>query len=455
MYKETRKRKSLRISSYQLRSGRKAAKRDPSLSNWNYLPAEIIEKIFHFCIWNEGHIVLKKLGSVSVLWGKIIGLKKFWKNVDFVKGSELCSNQQLGKMTRNLFPLLIDCETIRFNNCLTNRQFVEILPKFNNVRELSFQSASRVTSGLLTELADARSLESLESINLNGTFRKSIIPKAALNFCFDLMPRLKRLNISNNKMHATAAEAFFETINSKCQKMEVFEMENCKYVNGFSDPELDYAEFRQSCKSLRVFNISYTRFQAFYPDSDLNAILPGECLDLREIYLCSKTPLHLHHNPQRILGLVENCTNLEVINICNLKHMDNFEFLIHLKTKMLKSLNISYLFTNLYPTQIDLISQVTDLFDRWRHSLEELDLSGNIFVESVWIALFQSFGKDPVLRKLWLRDTDIPEEQIGFIIKNFEKLIYLNVVSKHNICSIKSTDGIFCEEKLKELRKQL
>lgn len=454
MYKGTRKRKSLKNSAYQMTTGRKSAKRDSSLPDWNCLPAEIIEKIFQFCVWNEGHIVLKKLGSVSIVWGRVIGLRRFWKNVDFVKGSELCSNQQLGRMTRNLFPLLIDCETIRFNNCLTNRQFVEMLPKFNNVRELSFQAASRVTSGLLTELADARSLESLESINLNGTFRKSIIPKAALNFCFDLMPRLKRLNISNNKMHATAAEAFFETINSKCQKMEVFEMEHCQYVNGFSDPELDYAEFRQSCHSLKVFNINFTRFQAYFPDSDLDVAIPGDYLDLREIYLCSKTPLHLHHNPQRILGLVENCKNLEVINICNLKQMDNFEFLIHLKTKRLRYLNISYLFSSLYPTQIELVNQVNDLFDRWRHCLEELDLSGNVFTESIWTALFQSFGKDPVLKKLWLRDTDIPQEQIVFIIKKFEKLIYLNVDSKHNICTINSINGIFFGEKLKELRKQ-
>ncbi|CAD5121425.1 unnamed protein product [Dimorphilus gyrociliatus] len=454
MYRETRKRKSIRRC-YSQTFRKKSAKRDPSLPDWNFLPLEIVEKIFQFCIWNEGHIVLKKLGSVSYLWAKVIGLKKFWKNVDFVKGSEQCTNQQLGRMTRNLFPLLIDCETIRFNNCLTNRQFVDMVPKFNNVRELSFQAASRVTSGLLTELADARSLESLESINLNGTFRKSIIPKAALNFCFDLMPRLKRLNISNNKMHATAAEAFFETINSKCRKMEVFEMENCLYVNGFSDPELDYAEFRQNCQSLKVFNISCTRFQAYYPDAELGVVIPGDCLDLREIYLCSKTALHLHQTPQRILGLVENCKNLEIINVCNLKHMDNFEFLLYLKTKKLRSLNISYLFTFIFPAQIDLISQVTDIFDRWRHCLEELNISGSTFLEPVWAAIFESFGKDPALRKLWLRDTDIPQEQIRFIVKRFEKLIYLNVCSKHNICSTKSIDGVFYEENLKELRKQL
>lgn len=420
----------------------------PAIS-WNCLPIEIQVKIIRQCALNEGHMRLFTLAYVNSDWRRMVLTDSLWKDVDLAKGTEKIPNRDLHLMTLNLYPLLDKSRVVRLNRSVTDQSIHEFMTNFRNIKELTFEEHSCLRQTVLLQISKNNSFEHLISLNLKGAIEGSISRPVMESFIDHVLPKLKKLVLSNNFHKLESFELLLEYVCNTNHKLEYLELGNCLARDLGSFARFQFHLMRENCVNLRVLNLSNTYIN---PVPSSNLTNTGENFDLREFYMSRSIHSKCNGAEEFLVDFIGSCKNLEVLDVKYLPNCCNFDFLLFLQTDKLKHLSISHVINSIPIGQDFAIIQVSIAFARWRHTLLVLDMSFNELYRSSWMAIFEGLGKNPVLEELYLQGSNITFDAVKFTLRRFSKLKCLDLRSCNNIMDPNLT-GKFEGEKLTALRK--
>ncbi|CAD5121421.1 unnamed protein product [Dimorphilus gyrociliatus] len=420
------------------------------VASWNCLPIEIQVKIIHQCALNEGHIRLFTLANVNSEWRRIISTDSLWKDVDLAKGTEKIPERDLHLMTIYLYPLLDKSRIVRFNRSITDQNLQNFTNSFSNIRELIFEKYSCLHQTVLLQISKNNLFDHLISLNLTGAIEGSISRPVMKAFIDHVLPKLKKLVLSNNFHKLDSFEMLLEYICTKSNKLEILELSNCLPSDLGSFARFQFHLMRENCVNLKVLNLSNTYINPV-PSSTLTNT--GENFDLKEFYMSRSIHSKCNGSEEFLVDFIGSCKNLEVLDVKYLPNCCNFDFLLFLQTDKLKYLCVSHVISSIPIGQDFAIIQVSIAFARWRHTLLVLDMSQNELYRSSWMAILEGLGRNPVLKELYLEGSNITFDAVKFALRRFTNLECLDLRSCNNIMYPKLIKK-FQGESLNALRRQ-
>ncbi|CAD5123478.1 unnamed protein product [Dimorphilus gyrociliatus] len=399
--------------------------------DWNNLPPEILVKIFRHCVMTEGHLSLARLGAVSENWRKIIPTPSLWNSVDFVKGSENFTSKDLESVTRRLCRYIHNCKKISFNSTLSNIRFDSLLPFLKNVTEISFKGCPKLKPKVLVTLAQSDNANTLDSINIDGTFSYRVYNRHITTFVSNVLPRLRKLNFANNRFDGPALHMLIEGLTDFCPILEELSLENCFCTSDFDlIPRLEYLRMKRKCLALKSLNLNHTNVMFYhYTSSERNAELEQttNMFDLKEFRMANSNMLQYFETADALTEFIGDMPNLEILELSRLKGNNSFKVLYYYKSNKMKYLYLRESLSGHLINERELSEQAAKIFRRWSSTLIELDLSGNNLYDFSWAVIFKSFGKYSPLTKLNLAKTNVVSAGVEFILRRFKNLRYLNL----------------------------
>lgn len=384
------------------------------------LPPEILVKIFGYCAINEGNLSLFKLANVSPDWERLIMSKCLWKSVDLVEGVENLTIDKWKSMRKTLVPLLKESKQIHLNTSIITARWDNFFFNFPSVTEISFVGSRNLRPEILHDIIDSNIR--IESLNFNGVFLNFIPSKIIRKMATTILPRLRRLVLSNNSLYITAIEVLFKEVGQNCKILEVLELENCLPPNRVAVPELDYGSIRRNCSSLKILNFSFTFID---PKFAKTTCAQKDTLDLRELHMGNAIRSYRRFGDNFLVDFIGNCKNLETINANYLPNCNSLRFLQRLKAKNMKNLHICNIFNGKYDLEEN-IYQAIQVFGKWQSTLVTLDLSRNIMEDKLWLAVFELFNENSPLEILYLNCSNITTRPFITALRHLMNLSYLD-----------------------------
>ncbi|KAM3928271.1 F-box/LRR-repeat protein 6 isoform 1-T2 [Leptodactylus fuscus] len=401
-------------------------------SGWgSVMPPEILHRVFLMVVGSEGAVpAMCRLAQVCRLWLQVASTPDLWQRVSVSQCWTLPGKKDPPKL----------------QNKVKNTIEALIQHRLSQVSDFSLHHWSDHITLVLQSLASSCPL--LTSLTLSHC---SKVTADALLSVGERCPLLTSLNLQNSQVDSNALFRFLGLCGSGLQRLYLsFSAQTNSIMNLLASgccPELRVLEVNRgiqdrtkevhvcaeelqaSCPKLEVLRLLNVIF-SLKSKSSLSLESPGFCR-LQE--LCLATSTFSLINDGFCKRLLRDCTQLKVLDLRGCYKVTP-EVISDLPCT-----DLERLYLGMYCSTMKLAlpsSGCSLLTRRWRHSLQELDLSGQNFSEaelSRTLGILCEGGANETLQSLSLVGTKVTAAAIRDILSAGRALTHLDLTSCRNI----------------------
>ncbi|XP_069588219.1 F-box/LRR-repeat protein 6 isoform X1 [Ranitomeya imitator] len=389
------------------------------------MPQEILHRVFQLVVDSEGAVpTLCRLAQVCRLWHLVTSSPDLWRQV---------SVSTCWKIPKKNNPPRLQMKI---------RKTIEELIKnrLSQVSDFSLHHWNDHIPFVLQSLASFCPL--LTALTLSHC---SKVTADALVSVGESCPHLTSLNLQDSEVDSKAVSRFLDVRGSslRCLFLSVSCQTNniLSLLTSGSCPELRVLEVNRgvemvqvwaenlqgSCPKLEVLRLLNYTFQLKSRSSQEG---PGFC-HLQE--LCLATSVCSHTTDADVKRLLRDCTSLRVLDLrgCNRVSPEAISDL--------PCMNLESLYLGMYSFSSSSVQHHTGfstITRRWRHSLQELDLTGLSFCDSELresLGILTENGTNDTLKSLVLSGTKVSAATVRDVLSGCRALTHLDLSSCRNV----------------------
>ncbi|XP_075208908.1 F-box/LRR-repeat protein 6-like [Anomaloglossus baeobatrachus] len=392
------------------------------------MPHEIIHRVFQLVVDSDGAVpALCRLAQVCRLWRQVASSPDLWKRVSVhrcwclpgKRNSPSLQNKirnTIEELIQNRLSQVSDFSLHHWNDHipLVLKSLASFCPLLTS---LTLSHCSKVTTDALMSVGDHCPL--LSSLNLQDT---QVDSKAMPVFL---------------GVHGSSLRCLFLTVN--CQTNSILSL-----LASGSCPELRMLEVNRGvvhvqvcveglqafCPKLEVLRLMNVVLVLKFHSSTGGPVGPGFS-HLHELSLA--TSILSHITDTDIKRLLKDCTNLRVLDLRGCYRVTP-EGISELPCTDLERLYLGmYCYTS---SSVQYCANCCSITRRWRHSLQELDLTGLTFSKSELteaLGILTEDGTNDTLKSLVLSGTKVSGATVRDVLSGCQALTHLDLSSCRNV----------------------
>ncbi|GCC37177.1 F-box/LRR-repeat protein 6 [Chiloscyllium punctatum] len=399
-----------------------------ALDRWGQqLPIEVLVHIFHYIVSSNGAVpFLCRMARVCHLWYGAAANPKLWQKVTISycwveSGKKLVPPVQrkiqntLNWLKDNRFSQLREFSLCNWNNLVsyTMKTITESCPHLISLR---LTNCTGVTSDVFEALATH--CQKLESLNL----QHSVVDTAAVvNFLEAAGSNLRQLCVTyNSRLH----NIFNAIVAGCCTELRLLEVNTeIKQTNPYFQFCIEMLQ--AGCPKLQVLRLLNL---TWFPKACTMIVSPEVGFsELEE--LCLATSSFSLVTDEVLVKLLHLSSRLRTLDLRGCYRITSAGL------QLLPCQDLARLFLGLYcsTTTLLLAKQGSEQMAlKWRHSLQELDLTGQCYNEKdleLAMQILAGTAGNHLLRSLNLAGTKVTLDAIRIVVSNSPNLNYLNLTS--------------------------
>ncbi|XP_051871467.1 F-box/LRR-repeat protein 6 [Pristis pectinata] len=404
------------------------AQKEEVVDQWGQqLPIEVLVHIFHYVVSSNGAVpFLCRMARVCHLWNGAAGNPRLWRRVTISQcwvnpGKKLQPPVQrkiqntLSWLTENRFSQLREFSLCHWNN-LVSYTLKAITKSCPHLVSLRLTNCTGVTSDVFEALATHS--RKLESLNL----QHSVVDTAAvISFLETAGSNLKQLCVTyNSRLH----NIFNAIVAGCCTELRLLEVNTeIKQTNPYFQFCIEMLQ--AGCPKLQVLRLLNL---TWFPKACTMIVSPEVGFsELEE--LCLATSSFSLVTDEVLVKLLHLSSKLRTLDLRGCYRITSAAL------QLLPCQDLARLFLGLYcsTTTLLLAKQGSEQMAlKWKHSLEELDLTGQCYKEKdleLAMGILAGTEGNHVLRSLNLAGTKVTLDAIRVVVSSSPRLSYLNLTS--------------------------
>ncbi|XP_040207992.1 F-box/LRR-repeat protein 6-like [Rana temporaria] len=401
------------------------------------IPVEILHRVFRLLADSEGAVpILCRLSQVCRLWRQVASSRDLWRRVTV---SRCCVLPGITDPPRTQKRVMKTIEAL-------------IQQRLPQVSDFSLHQWKSFVSLVLQNLSQSCPL--LSSLTLSHCNQVTVEDLLTIGRC---CPQLQNLNLQNSKVQFDAVQRFLEKYGARLRRLSLsYSLHMKSIMAGISDgwcPELrllevnlpldskvmDFQlpieEFQISCPKLEVLRLVNIPWQA-KPQPKIATSTPGfpELQELIASFFYSSV------NDAAFQRLLKNSRKLRVLDLRGCYKISPQGL------SALPCTDVERLFLGLYCSSMvssSIVSGSHLLTHKWRHSLQELDLTGHGYLEEDLAEALHNLCKgsggandalrNDTLQSLNLSGTRATPHAVRDVLLSCRSLTHLDLSSCRNV----------------------